>query len=182
MSRLTVYLTGFSGCGKSYLAPLVARRLKLPFSDTDAMIERRKRMTIADLFASEGERLFRNLEADVIAELSASPGPKVVALGGGAMMSPANRRRIARSGIVVYLSCSVRELYRRLKDKTDRPLLNATPRSGETKRQAGLRVIKDLIDKRQKMYQTADLKVSTTNRTPAQTATLICRKVRSYHA
>jgi len=182
MATGSVYLIGFSGSGKTAIAPIVARRLKLPCYDTDAIIERRTRTTIAQLFASRGERTFRRLEADTITDLTSSPEPKVVALGGGALMSSASRRCVSRAGTVVYLSCAIGELYRRLKDDADRPLLSIPARPGETARQAGLRVIKSLLDERRQVYEYAHLKVSTTRRSPAQAAALICAGVRKLNA
>lgn len=84
-----IVLVGFMGAGKTTVGRVLAARLGMAFVDADEAIEARGR-SIADIFATEGEAGFRILEADVIADLLTGP-PAVIALGGGAVSTPAVR-------------------------------------------------------------------------------------------
>lgn len=163
-----IYLIGFSGSGKSTVGPILAKKLKARFVDTDSLIEKEAKRTIAEIFSKSGESLFRRLEARTIKRLLSVRGRWVISLGGGAFASPANRKVLAGSGPVIFLSCSAAELYRRIKDKTDRPLVGGL-------RSEKLARIKSLLDRRLKSYQLADLRVSTTKRRPAETVRAIVK-------
>jgi thiamine-phosphate pyrophosphorylase len=119
-----VYLIGFMGAGKSTLGPLVARALGRPFVDLDREIERRAGAVVADLFAARGEPHFRRLERRALREVSRGRDA-VVALGGGALGSPANAARIRRTGVRVWLDAPVAVLRRRClaPGAPERPLL-----------------------------------------------------------
>ena len=167
MKRLsfTVSLIGFSGCGKSTLGKSLAKSTGVRFFDTDALIESRAGVPIDKLLKRGNEKGFRALEYRVIAEVySTHTGPKVVALGGGAFGRSANRKIVGAAGPVVYLSCSVRELYRRLSGSYDRPMLRVQPREGESLREARLSRISDLLNERKVVYESADYRISVTDR------------------
>lgn len=172
---LRIFLIGFSGSGKSTVGPILAKRLKARFIDSDAEIERQTKQTIATLFANKGERHFRTLESKLISKLTKIKEPIVVALGGGAFLNPKNRQKISASGRTAFLSCSVTELYRRLKDQSDRPLL------GQSRAQK-LERIKSLLGRRLRSYQLADMTISTTQRTPNETANWLAKKIREDYA
>lgn len=175
-----VFLIGFSGCGKSTIGPRLARRLKARFYDTDAMIEQQTARKINEIFREDGEAWFREQELETVRQLVCGSQRKVIALGGGAFGNRTNRALIRRSGVVVYLSCSVRELYRRLQHLSDRPLLNGRPAAGETMRQAKLRKIADLLENREDAYRQAHLRVSTADKTVTECVAQVYRKVKRY--
>jgi shikimate kinase len=110
------------GSGKTTVGRQLARRLRLPFFDSDHVIEERLGCSIREFFAREGEAAFRDLEQQVLAELAQGPSG-VIATGGGAVLREANRSCLRAAGHVVYLRSSPEELYRRLKRDTTRPLL-----------------------------------------------------------
>ena len=110
------------GSGKSTVGRQIARRLGLPFVDSDHVIEQRLGCSIREYFAREGEDAFRDIEQQVLAEL-AQGTDAVVATGGGAVLRAANRQALRAGGKVVYLRSSPEELYRRLRHDTQRPLL-----------------------------------------------------------
>lgn len=85
-----IVLTGFMGAGKSTVGMLLAQRLGWQFVDADAVIEARAGMTIAEIFAQQGEAAFRVLEAETIRELSQAE-KLVLSLGGGAVETQATR-------------------------------------------------------------------------------------------
>ena len=180
--RRCIFLIGFSGSGKSTLGPLLGRRLRRSFYDTDDLIEQRRGKNVDRIFTEDGEVVFRRLEEDVISNLLTSGQSKmVIALGGGAFANESNRRCIQENGVVVYLGCSTRELYRRLAGQEERPLLLVQPRKGETRRQARLRRIKHLRQKRRAVYAMADIKVSTTGRSVSQTVQLLDKRIRTWY-
>ena len=110
------------GSGKSTVGRQLARRLGLPFFDSDHLIEQRIGCSIREYFAREGEPAFRDVEQQVIAEL-AGGAPAVVATGGGAVLREANRAAMRSGGKVIYLRSSPEDLHRRLRHDTQRPLL-----------------------------------------------------------
>ena len=133
---------GLPGSGKSTVGRQLARRLQLPFFDSDQVIEQRLGCSIRDYFEREGEARFRDLEEAVIEELSRSGG--VLSTGGGAVLRPANRRHLRERCQVVYLKSSPEELYRRLRHDRQRPLLQvADP----------LRKLRELYTARDPLYR-----------------------------
>lgn len=110
------------GSGKSTVGRQLARRLGLPFLDSDVVIEQRLGCSIREYFDREGEAAFRDVEEQVIAELAAGPDA-VVATGGGTVLRETNRQRLREGGRVIYLRSSPEELQRRLRHDTQRPLL-----------------------------------------------------------
>lgn len=118
----TIVLVGMMGSGKSTLGKQLARRLRRTFFDSDAEIVRRTGASIAHIFEVEGEPGFRKRESEELARLIAQPNV-VLATGGGAVLTEANRRLLRAGGVVVYLHASVETLYDRTRHSRDRPLL-----------------------------------------------------------
>jgi len=178
-----IFLVGFSGSGKSAVGSRLARLLEAKFYDTDSLVEQQCGKTIDHIFSDDGKDTFRRLESQVIDELINRNEPRmVIALGAGAFEKRKNWNIVKRHGIVVYLSCSVREIYKRLKEKTNRPLLRVSPAKGETCRQAVLRRIKDLLGQRKRIYAQADVTISTTNKSMDETVRQLYRKIQSCDA
>lgn len=110
------------GGGKSTVGRQLARRLNVPFVDSDKVIEQRLGESIRAFFERAGEAAFRDIEEAVVDELTATAGG-VIATGGGAVLREANRAALHARTTVVYLSSSPEDLFRRLRRDTDRPLL-----------------------------------------------------------
>lgn len=163
-----IYLTGFMGVGKSAAGRLLARRLRRPFTDLDAEIERAAGLSVAELFARRGEKAFRRRERAALVRAARKPGA-VVALGGGTLLDARNRALAARTGTVVLLTCSRRELARRLKPtRAARPLLAG----------GGLHArVTALLEARRGAYAGADLTVSTTGLSAARVAAKLARRL-----
>lgn len=117
-----ISLIGLPGSGKSTVGRQLARRLQLPFFDSDQEIEERLGCPIREFFEREGEARFREIESEVIDQLS-GPGAGVLSTGGGAVLLTVNRERLRARGQVIYLKSHPEELIRRLRHDTNRPLL-----------------------------------------------------------
>ena len=110
---MVITLIGYRGCGKSTVAPLLAEQLNLDWVDSDQLVEDRAGRTIADIFATDGEESFRDLESEVLTELSERRNI-VIAAGGGAILRENNRNLIRQSGPVVWLQASAETLANRI--------------------------------------------------------------------
>ena len=117
-----IYLIGMMGAGKTTIGRLLARRLKLRFLDADHEIEARTGVQIPLIFEIEGEAGFRKREAHVLEALT-KEDDLVLATGGGAVLDPQNRARLAQNGIVVYLNVPPMMLWERTRRDKKRPLL-----------------------------------------------------------
>lgn len=119
---MVLTLIGLPGAGKTTVGRQLARRLQIPFVDSDQVIEERIGCSIRAFFEREGEAAFRDIEEAVIDELTQG-APCVLSTGGGAVLRPANRRRLRQRGRVFYLRSTPEELFRRLRHDRTRPLL-----------------------------------------------------------
>jgi shikimate kinase len=115
-------LIGLPGSGKSTVGRQLARRLQLPFVDSDHVIEERLGCPIRQYFEREGESSFRDVEAQVLDDLTLAERG-VLSTGGGAVLREVNRVHLRDRGKVVYLKSSPDELFRRLRHDRNRPLL-----------------------------------------------------------
>ncbi|MBS3787949.1 shikimate kinase [Candidatus Bipolaricaulota bacterium] len=149
MEEKKVYLIGFMGAGKSTIAPILADNLNLDWVDTDDLVEEKEGLSIPEIFEYYGEGRFRELEREVIEEVSRT-GPKVVAVGGGAPMDEANWERMKSTGEVVYLEIGPEEVLGRVGSDENRPLLSGLNR--EERREK----IDKLLKIRHPQYNKAD--------------------------
>src|SRR5438552_10508839 len=111
--------------GKSEVGRRLARRLGRPFVDLDQLVEAAAGRTVAAIFAAEGEARFRELERDAVEEACRVPDA-VIATGGGTLLDPENRRRLASAGPIVRLAAPPEDILRRIGDPATRPLLADT--------------------------------------------------------
>src|ERR1700745_3131948 len=119
---MVAVIVGFMGAGKTTVGRIIAERLGQPFVDSDVLIEQRLGRDIRDVFRTEGEPYFRQLEHDTVAGLGRGPDA-VIALGGGAIEDP-RTRAVLRNARVVYLRVSYDEALARVKSDEFRPLLH----------------------------------------------------------
>ncbi|MEQ8787158.1 MAG: shikimate kinase [Pirellulaceae bacterium] len=159
---MNLYLIGYRGVGKSTVARLLAERLQRTFLDADVELERRAGRTIADIFAADGEGVFRELESDVIADL-ARRHDLVVALGGGAVMREQNRAALA-GGRIVWLTADAETILARVTSDA-----TTTERRPNLTTSGGLDEIVQLLAVRDPVYrQCAALTVDTEGKSPGQ--------------
>lgn len=145
---LPLVLVGLMGAGKTTVGRRLARKLSLPFIDSDAEIEKQAGCTITEIFEREGEEPFRALERTVIQDLLLQ-GPAVISTGGGAFINPDTRKLVLQQSISIWLKADLETLYRRVAHSTHRPLLRENPR----------KVLKRLIDERYPVYAEAAITV-----------------------
>lgn len=127
--KRTVVLVGMMGSGKTAVGKALSLRLNVPFLDSDAAIEEAAALSIAEIFARDGEPFFRKREAEVIDRLLAGQ-PCVLSTGGGAFLSERVREAIASKGVSLWLDASLDILWDRVRHKDTRPLLRtANPRA-----------------------------------------------------
>ena len=147
LGKRAIVLIGMMGAGKSTVGRRLAARLGLSFVDADVEIESAAGMSIPDIFATHGEQAFRDGEVRVIARLL-DGAPNVVATGGGAWMRPDTRERIRARGVSVWLKADAEVLLRRVKRRSDRPLLQTADPAA---------TIEKLVAERYPVYAEADL-------------------------
>ena len=117
-----ISLIGLPGSGKSTVGRQLARRLQLPFVDSDQVIEQHLGCSIREYFEREGEERFRDIEENVIDDLTQTH-QGVLSTGGGSVLRLLNRERLRSRGQVIYLHSSPDEVFRRLRHDVNRPLL-----------------------------------------------------------
>lgn len=119
-----VFLTGYMGSGKTTVGKLLADALQYQFIDLDKYIEQKQERTIADIFALNGETVFREIERNCLHEVAQFQNT-IISTGGGAPCFFDNMEFINKNGISVYLKLSVSQLAERLSEDNDgtRPLI-----------------------------------------------------------
>ncbi|HED30778.1 MAG TPA: shikimate kinase [Prosthecochloris aestuarii] len=173
-----IYLTGFSGSGKSTIGPLLANSLGFDFLDLDQEIENNAGKSINRIFAEEGEAYFRKLEEETLLQIS---GRKdlVVSLGGGVLQNDRSFSLIITTGTLIYLHSSPEILARRLSHKTDRPLMKG-PDGEQLPRKIIEQKILALLEKREPRYKTAQITVETDTKRIGSTVEELTRKIERY--
>lgn len=152
MFKESIFLVGLMGAGKSTVGRFLADKLHYQFVDSDHVIEEKTGASIPMIFDIEGESGFRVREEQVIDEWT-QKSEIVLATGGGAIMTPENRKHLRSRGFVVYLKSSVEALAQRTRHDRNRPLLQTEDPEG---------VLKKLIAEREPFYEeVADLVIET---------------------
>ncbi len=147
-----IFLVGLMGAGKTTVGRMLAKRTGKTFYDSDAEIERTTGVKIPLIFEIEGEAGFRAREEKMIEALTAKQGI-VLATGGGAVLTSANRNSLQGRGCVIYLRAQPEDLWRRTRRDRNRPLLQT---------QDPLATLKELHAQRDPLYsELADLVVDT---------------------
>ena len=153
LGQRSIVLVGMMGSGKSSVGRRLAQALNLAFVDADKEIEEAAGCTISEIFAEHGEAFFRDGERRVIARLLGE-GPQVLATGGGAVMNAETRDNIAAGGVSVWLKAELPVLMKRVRRRSNRPLLQAEDPDA---------VMQKLMDERHPVYAQSDLQVESRN-------------------
>jgi shikimate kinase len=170
LSRRGVALVGYRGTGKSTVGRILAERLDWEFADADHEVEARAGRPIARIFAEEGESAFRDLEEQVLADLTVRPNT-VIATGGGAILRSTNRDLLRSFGFVAWLTADAETLARRLARDPSRVEARPALTSAGT-----LDEIADVLAARLPHYrEVADLEVGTAGRSCREVAEAVIR-------
>jgi len=120
-------LVGMMGTGKTTVGKLLAARAGCELVDSDEQVQARTGRTVREIFETDGEEAFRQVEATVLAEALTAPGPVVIAAAGGVVLDQGNRERLVADGLVVWLTAAPEVLAARVVAGDHRPLLGDDP-------------------------------------------------------
>jgi shikimate kinase len=172
MPRNNLYLVGFMGTGKTTIGRELAKAMGRKFMDIDHVLERRFGKSVNEIFADEGETVFREAERKLSIELSQTEN-KVIGTGGGTIMDPVSLQAFQNSGLLLRLYTRQTNLIGRLKRTSKRPLL-----AGETEEEVESK-IKKLLNEREEIYGKINLRLETTDLTPMIAAKKVHEFLRS---
>ena len=167
-----IYLIGYRCTGKSTIGKMLAASLRVPFIDTDDLIQEKTGMTIAEFVAASGWKAFRQMEKDVLKDCMGLE-TTVISTGGGIVLDEDNRTIIRENGFCIWLTADEATILERLsKDRhTDglRPPLSDFDAATETR---------EMMRIREPLYrQTRHLAIDTGMRTPEESVSIICRSL-----
>ena len=145
----SIVFVGMMGSGKTAIGRLVAKKMGVPFADTDSGIENSERMSISSLFDAKGENYFRERESALLLDLLSGPA-RAISLGGGGFMQDRNREFIRQRAKSIWLEVDVDLLWSRVGRKTGRPLLKTMDPYG---------TLVALLSERTPIYEMADIRV-----------------------
>ena len=164
-----IFLIGMMGSGKSQTGPDLAKMINYAFVDTDDVIEKASKQSIADIFEKDGEIVFRDLEKQVLKEISQHHS-LVIATGGGLVTIPENWG-ILHQGIVIWLDLDLKRSIKRIaSDDKKRPLLNDDDLS---------QTFSQIYESRKPMYLESDLRIEVEDQSPYEVASLIVDRLPS---
>jgi len=163
-----IVLTGFMGTGKTEVGKELSRRLNMKLIDVDTEIEKAAKMTIKEIFKHFGEPRFREMEAEMVRNLSEYENA-VISTGGGVVLRQENMDALRKKGIIICLISTPETILNRTCNNKDRPLLQG----GNT-----LERIKELLALRKPFYEKADIMIDTENKTPFQIAEEIIERTK----
>lgn len=167
LKGVNLYLIGMMGSGKTTVGRLLAKELGYQFFDTDAVIEQSQNKSINEIFAEAGEAAFRDLETEVLSQLS-SRVRLAIATGGGIVLKRKNWSYL-RHGLVVWLDAPVELLNDRLQNDATRPLLRESDLSTK---------LPTLLEQRRSLYAQADLRITLQpGETPEQIAARVIAEI-----
>ena len=151
LGAANIALTGFMAAGKTVVGRRLARSLGWSFVDLDAVIEDGEGAAVREIFASRGERYFRECEKAALGQVL-DGSEQVIALGGGAVVDPDNLRLLKERSLLIWLKVSPQTVLSRTGETDDRPLLQGPDR---------LKRIEELSAQRESIYAEADFTLDT---------------------
>lgn len=159
-----IYLIGFMGSGKSTVARELAGRMSATCIEMDEQIEEQQQMPITQIFEEYGEAYFRGLETEFLRSLVDKENI-IVSCGGGSVLRDENAKMMKEHGTIVFLTAKPQTIYERVKDSTNRPILNGNMTVG---------YIEELMEKRRERYEAvADVSIVTDGKSVAE----ICAEI-----
>lgn len=163
-----IYLIGFMGTGKSTVSRSLAELLGYEEIDTDAWIVRQQNRSIPEIFETQGEEYFRELETDLLRRMK-SQQHKIISCGGGMVLREENTALMKETGVVVLLTATPQTILSRVENGADRPILNGN---------MNVEYIRGLMEKRAPYYEAAgEVVIVTDHRLPEEIAEEIKKKL-----
>ncbi len=150
-NKMRVYLIGFMCSGKTIVGSLLASQLNYSFIDLDKEIEKKEGLNIPEIFSRKGESYFRKVELETLKEISEKDNV-VISTGGGLGANIEALEFMKRRGKTVWIDIDFTTFLERCSGDKNRPLLKKP-----------LRELKELFEKRKKVYRLADIKVKGEN-------------------
>lgn len=143
------------GTGKTSVGKRLSSQLRMPYIDTDAVIEQDCQRLITEIFDEDGEQVFRQLESEAVEKVS-NYDNHIISTGGGVVLRETNVSKLKENGVVFCLTATPEEIFKRVGHHTHRPLLQ-TPDAMDT--------IRTMLSERKPYYEKADYMIHTTGRT-----------------
>ena len=168
MEKKNIILVGFMATGKTSVGKQLARKTGMRFVDMDALIVEREGRAINEIFATDGEPYFRELEKELAKELAQNSG-LIISTGGGIVLNPDNIGAFSATGLVVCLTAQPEEILRRVARCQSRPLL-----AGDKEKQ-----VRELLEQRRPLYEMIPFQVATDGRKPEEIAAKILKEFQS---
>ncbi len=167
-----IVMVGLMGAGKTSVGRALARRLGIPFVDSDKEIEAAAGCSVVDIFSLYGEAEFRRAEQRVVERLfDTPPARKVISTGEGAFITPAVREMVLRRALSVWLRADLDLLVKRTNFRNTRPQLLHTD---------SRKILAQLIDERYDIYATADITVETRDESLRKTLDKVVDAIKKY--
>ena len=172
LSNRPIVMVGLMGAGKTSIGRALARRLKIPFVDSDKEIEAAAGCSVVDIFAMYGETEFRRVEQRVVQRLlDTPPARKVISTGEGAFITPAVREMLLKRAITVWLKADLDLLVKRTNFRDTRPQLLHTDSK---------KILAQLIKERYDIYALADITVETKDESLRRTLNKVVDAIETY--
>ncbi len=165
---MNIALTGMMGSGKTVVGKILAEKLGMRFFDMDGQIEKTAKKKIKDIFADDGEAVFRKMERDLVKCVCLLDG-LVISTGGGIVLNRGNIEDLRKNGKVVYLKAKPEVLFERIKKEKHRPLINVEDPLVELRR---------IYGKRKKLYSDCDLCIETAGKKTEEICAEIIKKLK----
>ena len=167
-----LYLIGFMGSGKSTVSRHMSRALNVPKIEMDEVLAERAGKPITQIFAEDGEEVFRRMETALLREIGAGE-PALVSCGGGVVLRPENVEIMKATGTILMLSATPQTIFQRVRYSTKRPILNGN---------MNVEFIAELMAKRDPAYRAAaDVTVSIDGKTSDVVARELVERIRQNH-
>lgn len=164
-----IFLIGFMGSGKSTIAKALQKELGFPLVEMDERIVQEQGMSINDIFEKYGEARFRDIESQLIVKLGKQEA-SIVSCGGGVVVRSENTQNMKQSGKIVFLKAKPQTIYERVKNSTERPILNG---------HMNVEYIAELMEKRRPLYEAAaDITIQTDGKSKEEVCAEIIGKLR----
>lgn len=159
--KYNILLIGFMGAGKTAVSAKLSKIMNIEEIDMDEYIVNHEKMPIKDIFDKYGEDYFRDVETKCLCEIQKETG-KIVSCGGGVVLKDENVKYMKEHGVIVLLTAKPQTIYERVKNGTDRPILNGN---------MNVEYIEQLMNRRKERYENvADIAISTDNKSIVEVA------------